>query len=246
MHHSATHITRRLHRLLNAQGNREWQASLLYAGMAIWFEHNELPGSHAWCMKHSEEERRHAFKIFNHLALRRIETQPWAEEEGSKGTEEGATEEEEEGLAHRLFRSLSMGRPDTPSGEPEGATESVKAPLETEEPPLALPAFRWARQSNIKLDVSGAYATRFEGPVHVWKTALEQERLNSQHFFEMIRAAREARDYVSEQFLMGFFIPEQLEEENAVEEILSNTMLVTKDGPMGYFLLDKQMHAKPH
>jgi ferritin len=37
-----------LFKLLNDQGNREWEASLSYAAAGVWFAHNELKGSAEW------------------------------------------------------------------------------------------------------------------------------------------------------------------------------------------------------
>jgi ferritin len=51
---------------------------------------------------------------------------------------------------------------------------------------------------------------------------------------------------VTEHFLFSYFIPEQLEEEKAVEEIFTNTLLVTKKGPEFYLELDKVLPTKPH
>ncbi len=45
---AATAISRPIFKLLNDQGNREWEASLSYAAAGLWFAHNELPGSAAW------------------------------------------------------------------------------------------------------------------------------------------------------------------------------------------------------
>lgn len=48
---AATAISRPVFKLLNDQGNREWEASLSYAAASIWFAHNELPGSATWCVQ---------------------------------------------------------------------------------------------------------------------------------------------------------------------------------------------------
>jgi len=45
---SAVRISRKIFDMLNAQGNREWEASLFYAGCAHWFNKNELHGSERW------------------------------------------------------------------------------------------------------------------------------------------------------------------------------------------------------
>jgi len=48
MSRSAVRITRKMFDMLNAQGNREWEASLFYAGCSHWFNKNELRGSEQW------------------------------------------------------------------------------------------------------------------------------------------------------------------------------------------------------
>ncbi|KAI9028365.1 ferritin-like superfamily [Hyaloraphidium curvatum] len=53
------------------QANKELQSSNYYLTFSLWFEDRELPGSAAWCRHHSEEERSHALKIFDHLIKRR-------------------------------------------------------------------------------------------------------------------------------------------------------------------------------
>lgn len=58
--------------------------------------------------------------------------------------------------------------------------------------------------------------------------------------------ARKQGDFVTEHLLMSFFVPEQLEEEKAVEEIYNNALLVTKRGPELYLDLDNIMQQKPH
>jgi len=68
----AQRITRRMFIMLNRQGNRELEASMMYYSMALWFDANNLPGSKIWCKTHSEEERKHSYKFFEHLSDRRI------------------------------------------------------------------------------------------------------------------------------------------------------------------------------
>ncbi|KAI9280983.1 ferritin-like superfamily [Umbelopsis sp. AD052] len=53
------------------QANEELNASNLYLSMSLWFHDLELPGSAQWCRTHSEEERTHALKIFDHIVKRR-------------------------------------------------------------------------------------------------------------------------------------------------------------------------------
>jgi len=53
------------------QANEELNASNLYLSMSLWFHDLELPGSAQWCRTHSDEERTHALKIFDHIVKRR-------------------------------------------------------------------------------------------------------------------------------------------------------------------------------
>lgn len=53
------------------QANQELNASNLYLSMSLWFHDQELPGSAIWCRTHSDEERDHALRIFDHIVKRR-------------------------------------------------------------------------------------------------------------------------------------------------------------------------------
>ena len=70
---SARAISTRMANLLVKQANRELDASRMYLSMDLWFRFHDYPGSAQWCQKHSLEEREHAMKIFDHLALRKTE-----------------------------------------------------------------------------------------------------------------------------------------------------------------------------
>jgi ferritin len=71
---SARSITPQLAALLTNQANRELDASRMYLSFNLWFDYHDYPGSAKWCRTHSEEERVHAMKIFDHLALRKTES----------------------------------------------------------------------------------------------------------------------------------------------------------------------------
>jgi ferritin len=205
---SATAISRRLFKLLNDQGNREIESMLAYTAYSHWFNHNELPGSASWCKTHAEEERGHAMKIFDHLSSRRIEEAVTGlAGEGGEGGGAGGT----------------SGGTETEAGEAAERKPSL-GQLQTEADPQASTTFAWERTLNIVLDVKGPITTTFADPVAIWRSALEQERENSRRFFQIMAAARETQDYVTEHILLTFFIPEQLGEEKAVEEIFSNTV----------------------
>lgn len=69
----ARSVSERMATLLVNQANRELDASRMYLAMDMWFRFHDFPGSASWCQTHSVEERSHAMKIFDHLALRQTE-----------------------------------------------------------------------------------------------------------------------------------------------------------------------------
>ncbi len=54
-------------KILNAQLEKEFDASVVYHGMAIYFEKELLPGMAAWFKKQVGEERGHAGKIIEYM-----------------------------------------------------------------------------------------------------------------------------------------------------------------------------------
>ena len=54
-------------KILNAQLDKEFDASVVYHGMAIYFEKELLPGMTAWFKRQVEEEREHAGKIIEYM-----------------------------------------------------------------------------------------------------------------------------------------------------------------------------------
>jgi ferritin len=42
------------------------------------------------------------------------------------------------------------------------------------------------------------------------KTALEQEQANSRAYFHIMRLAKDEKDYVTEQLIQSYYIPEQV------------------------------------
>lgn len=150
-------------------------------------------------------------KILDHLSSRRIEeaVTGLAGEEGEGGGAGG-----------------SSGGTEAEAGEAAARKPSLRQ-LQTEADPQASTTFTWEETPNIVLDVKGPVTTTFADPVAIWRSAVEQERANSKRFFQIMAAARETQDYVTENILLSFFIPEQLEEEKAVEDIFSNTVSET-------------------
>ncbi|KAL0087769.1 ferritin [Phycomyces blakesleeanus] len=68
---TAMHISDTMLNGLIQQANRELSSSNAYLSLSLWFHDQELPGSAEWCRTHSDEERSHALRIFDHIIKRR-------------------------------------------------------------------------------------------------------------------------------------------------------------------------------
>ncbi len=63
-------ISEKVTEALNLQMNREFFNSSLYLAMAAYFDSINLEGATVWMEKQAEEEREHAFRLYNHLKER--------------------------------------------------------------------------------------------------------------------------------------------------------------------------------
>ncbi|KAG0193057.1 hypothetical protein DFQ28_006651 [Apophysomyces sp. BC1034] len=68
---TAMHISDTMLEGLINQANQELNASNMYLTLSLWFHDQELSGSATWCRMHSDEERSHALRIFDHIVKRR-------------------------------------------------------------------------------------------------------------------------------------------------------------------------------
>lgn len=117
--------------------------------------------------------------------------------------------------------------------------------MAVEQAPHQSKVFEWTTQPNVWMEIRPPTGTKFQDPIHIWKVALERERAMSKEYFELLQLAREHNDFVTEAMVLHL-IPEQHEEEQALEQILENAQLVTKRGPELYFEVDKKLPSMPH
>lgn len=80
---------------------------------------------------------------------------------------------------------------------------------------------------------------QFDSPQKAFKAALEQERNITKRIHKMYSIAKEEDDYPLESLLL-WFIDEQVEEEEAVQDIIDKLKLIGDDGS-GLYLLDREM-----
>lgn len=91
---------------------------------------------------------------------------------------------------------------------------------------------------------------QIEAPPKEWKSTLnafeetlKHEELVTSHIHKLASLAIEEKDHAAHSFLK-FFIDEQVEEEDQVNEILDKLRLV-KDSPGGLFMLDADLGKRP-
>ncbi len=78
-----------------------------------------------------------------------------------------------------------------------------------------------------------------DSPIDAFEQALEHEQYITKRIHEMYDLAREENDYPL-QTLLNWFIDEQVEEEDAVNEILDRLKLIDGDGG-GLYMLDQEL-----
>jgi|SRR5699024_1087030 len=82
-------------------------------------------------------------------------------------------------------------------------------------------------------------SAQFESPRKVFKSALEQERNITKRIHNMYDIAKTEDDYPLKSLLL-WFIDEQVEEEEMVQDIIDKLVLIGEDGS-GLYLLDREM-----
>lgn len=80
---------------------------------------------------------------------------------------------------------------------------------------------------------------RFDSPQEAFESALEQEQYITKRIHKMYDLARKEDDYPLESLLL-WFIDEQVEEEDMVQDIIDKLKLIGDDGS-GLYLLDREM-----
>ena len=60
-------ISKKMTAKLNIQLNKEFYSAYLYLGMSTWCANSGYKGSASWFMIQHDEERAHAFKIYDYL-----------------------------------------------------------------------------------------------------------------------------------------------------------------------------------
>ncbi len=81
--------------------------------------------------------------------------------------------------------------------------------------------------------------TEFKSFRHLFERSLKLEQENTKKINSLVKAAREANDYATEQFLQ-WYIDEQIEEEDLFRTLLDKLNILGDDGP-GLYMLDQEL-----
>jgi len=81
--------------------------------------------------------------------------------------------------------------------------------------------------------------TKWSSPVEVFKDTLAHEKKVTKMIHDLVDLAQKEKDRATEAFLI-WFVNEQVEEENTVEDILLK-MEMLQDAPSGLFLMDREL-----
>ena len=99
--------------------------------------------------------------------------------------------------------------------------------------------FLTARGGRVILSDIKAPPTKWDNPHAVFKDTLEHEQHVTKRINDLMNLAHDLRDHASISFLQ-WFIDEQVEEEESVDEVLQSLKL-NENNPGGLFIIDKEL-----
>ena len=122
----------------------------------------------------------------------------------------------------------------------EGLANWMKAQAKEEmEHAMRFYNFIYDRGGTVNLESIAKPPSRWDSPVDAFKKAYEHEVNVTQMIYSIVSAAKEEKDYATENFLQ-WFIEEQVEEESSVGNVVKKLEMV-KDSKNGLFMLDSKL-----
>lgn len=103
--------------------------------------------------------------------------------------------------------------------------------------------FILSRGGKVQLEQVDAPPNEWKNTLDVFEATLKHEESVTSHIHELASLAMDEKDHAAHSFLK-FFIDEQVEEEDHVNEILDKLRLV-KDSAGGLFMLDAELGSRP-
>lgn len=83
----------------------------------------------------------------------------------------------------------------------------------------------------------------WKSPLDTFEETLKHEEFVTAHINNLVDIAMEEKDHAAHSFLQ-FFVDEQVEEEDQVNEILAKVRML-KDSPGGFFMFDSELASRP-
>lgn len=117
--------------------------------------------------------------------------------------------------------------------------------LQNEEETLhAMKFFRYIgeRGGRVRLEAIEKPQFEWKSPLDAMEAALEHEAYITGRINELVNLAMEEKDYATASFL-NWFVDEQVEEEDSVNEVVQKLRLLGKDGG-GLFMMDRDMGTR--
>jgi ferritin len=99
--------------------------------------------------------------------------------------------------------------------------------------------FILSRRGRVKLDAISQPPHDWSSPLDAINTAMGHEQAVTQAIHELVKLAREEGDYPTDSFLQ-WFVDEQVEEEEIVDELIQKLTLIGDFSP-GLYLLDREL-----
>ena len=104
---------------------------------------------------------------------------------------------------------------------------------------MKLYQFILSRRGQVKLGALKQPPHSWDNPLDAINTAMHHEQAVTQAIHELVRLAREEGDYPTDSFLQ-WFVDEQVEEEEVVDELIQKLTLIGDFSP-GLYLLDREL-----
>ena len=103
--------------------------------------------------------------------------------------------------------------------------------------------FIHSRRGRVKLDALHQPPHDWGNAIEAAKDALAHEEKVTKSINNLVKMAREEADYATDSFLQ-WFVDEQVEEEEVVDELIQKLMLIGDFSP-GLYLLDRELSEAP-
>ena len=96
-----------------------------------------------------------------------------------------------------------------------------------------------SRRGRVKLGALSAPPHQWDTPIEAIESAMDHEQKVTASIHNLVKLAREEGDYPSDSFLQ-WFVDEQVEEEEVVDELIQKLKLIGDFSP-GLYLLDREL-----